>query len=33
MQAKYGFADSYISFFFARSKKLPVRLVPASDAP
>ena len=33
MQQKYGWADSYISFFFARAKKVPVRLVPASGAP
>ncbi|HEY8154405.1 MAG TPA: hypothetical protein VII72_09795 [Myxococcota bacterium] len=30
MQAKYGWADSYISFFFPRAKKIPVRLVPAT---
>ena len=30
MQAKYGWADSYISFFFPRAKKIPVRLLPAT---
>jgi hypothetical protein len=30
MQEKYGWADSYVSFFFPRSKKVPVRLVPAA---
>jgi hypothetical protein len=29
MHEKYGFADSYISFFFSRAKKIPVRLLPA----
>ena len=33
MHQKYGFADSYVSFFFPRSKKIPVRLVPATGAP
>ena len=33
MQQKYGFADSYISFYFPRSKKIPVRLLPAATAP
>ena len=33
MQAKYGWADSYISFYFPRSKKLAVRLTPATGAP
>ncbi|TFG96725.1 MAG: hypothetical protein E4H11_02970 [Myxococcales bacterium] len=33
MQQKYGLADSYISFYFPRSQKIPVRLVPASAAP
>ena len=28
MHAKYGFADSYVCFFFARDKKIPVRLDP-----
>lgn len=31
MQEKYGWADSYISFFFPRAKKIPVRLL--SGAP
>jgi hypothetical protein len=33
MQEKYGFADSYISFYFARETKIPVRLVPATGTP
>ena len=33
MQRKYGFADSYISFFFPRAKKIPVRLVSAASPP
>jgi hypothetical protein len=33
MQQKYGWADSYISFYFPRSTKLAVRLTPASGAP
>jgi hypothetical protein len=33
MQQKYGWADSYISFFFARDLKLPVRLAPVTPAP
>jgi hypothetical protein len=28
MHEKYGFADGYISFFFPRAKKIPVRLLP-----
>jgi hypothetical protein len=30
MQEKYGWADSYVSFFFPRARKVPVRLVPAA---
>jgi len=30
MQEKYGWADSYISFYFPRAKKIPVRLLPAA---
>jgi hypothetical protein len=30
MQQKYGFADSYISFFFPRANKIPVRLTPSA---
>jgi hypothetical protein len=30
MQEKYGWADSYVSFFFPRAKKVPVRLVPVT---
>ena len=33
MQQKYGFADSYISFFFPRAKKIPVRLRPLHRSP
>jgi len=33
MQQKYGFADSYVSFFFPRAKKIPVRLLPTAAAP
>ncbi len=33
MQQKYGFADSYISFYFPRAKKIPVRLDPSNPAP
>jgi hypothetical protein len=33
MHEKYGFADSYISFYFARDKKIPVRLDPATGTP
>ena len=33
MQQKYGFADSYISFYFPRAKKIPVRLLPATASP
>jgi hypothetical protein len=33
MQEKYGWADSYVSFFFPRAKKVPVRLLPAAASP
>jgi hypothetical protein len=32
MQEKYGWADSYVCFFFPREHKIPVRLVPAEPA-
>jgi hypothetical protein len=32
MHQKYGWADSYVSFFFPRSKKVPVRLEPRPPA-
>jgi len=32
MHEKYGWADSYISFFFARAKKIPVRLLPVTPS-
>jgi len=32
MHEKYGWADSYISFFFARAKKIPVRLLPPTPS-
>jgi len=32
MHEKYGFADSYVSFFFARANKIPVRLLPATPS-
>jgi hypothetical protein len=33
MQRKYGWADSYVSVLFPRSKKVPVRLLPAGGDP
>ena len=33
MQQKYGFADSYINFFFPRANKIPVRLTPSAPVP
>jgi hypothetical protein len=33
MQRKYGWADTYVSLLFPRSKKVPVRLLPAGGAP
>ena len=33
MNQKYGWADSYIRFWFAPEKKIAVRLVPANPAP
>lgn len=32
MHEKYGWADSYISFFFPRAKKIPVRLLPVTPS-
>jgi len=32
MHEKYGWADSYVSFFFPRGKKIPVRLLPATPS-
>jgi hypothetical protein len=32
MHEKYGWADSYISFFFPRAKKIPVRLLPTTPS-
>jgi hypothetical protein len=32
MQEKYGWADRYVSFFFSREKKIPVRLLPVTPA-